>query len=229
MRAKTEPKPIIVKKMVKHPFTPDEIAELNIRFRQAFQSLAATEAEFESVKAVHKGRITEAEAKMATLDATLNAGFDHREKECILTFDVPNKVKRFYLKLADGEAYPIDNKPALTEPMTADDLQQELIAAESAFNARAELTLWDAGDDKGLLIIGKQGDRWFSALRCNVGKVKFEERLDSEQKSFKQRFDAVNTASKRCWAWLNDTQKDAAKGFEAKIAEVVTAEQEKVE
>lgn len=225
---KTEPKPIIVKKSCKHVFTPEEIAALNVDFGTAYDAVKSAEADFDAVKSVHKAKITEAESRMVTLRATINAGFEMRVKELTCVFRPKDKKKDFYPML-DGEPnYAAGH--VLIEDMTQDDFQQELIQAESVFSKKKEIELWNAGEDKGLLIVGQLGDKWYSALRGNVGKQVIEERLDSEQKAFKERKVAIAIAAKRCDEWLALTLgKDAAKGFRSGIETAVQGESDKVE
>lgn len=225
-----EIKPIIVKKNVKHNFTPEEVAALNVDFRNAYQNLKSVEAEFDNVKAVWKAKVTESESRMETLSATLNAGFEMRTKECAVIFRPADKKKDFVL-IVEGDEGEAEAGPIIaTEDMTDDDFHQDLVQAESCFDHRKELDLWEAGSDHGRLIIGNIKGRWFSALRCNVGAQEIVERLDSEQMSFKARHDAIKRAAKRCSDWLKDTVgKDAAKGFDEKITAIVEAEKEKAE
>lgn len=220
------PKPIIVKKSVKHQFTPPEVAQLNVDFGQAYDAVRSAEADFDAVKAVHKAKIQEAETKMVLLRATINAGFEYRETELKVVFFPAEKKKRYYLP-----DHPIKEELALmVEDMSPEDFQQDLIQAESIFSDRKELTLWQAGNDLGLLILGQLAGRWYSALRCNVGPTKLEERLDSEQKATKQRGPAILCAVSRLSRWLDSfLDRDIANDFMDKINAAVKAEADKVE
>lgn len=231
---KTTTTPTTVKKNVRHDFTADEIKMLNVDFGQAFDALGAVESEFDNVKAVWKAKTTEAESRMKTLRATINAGFEHRMKDCIVILRPADKKKDFYLAdeidaiEKDGEeGMP---KPVSTEDMTPLDFEQDLIQAESGFANRVELELWNVGADIGILFVGKLKNKWFTAVRANVGAVRIEERLDSEQTSSKKRFDALQWASSRLAKWLKaNLGKDVAKGFEEMIFKAVDGEKEKAE
>jgi hypothetical protein len=83
--------------------------------------------------------------------------------------------------------------------------------------------------DAGILVVGRLNDRWFSAVRATVGNKSIDERLDSEQRSYKNRFDAIKVAAKNASQWLKDNFKDHAKGFEAPIATAVEAHKERAE
>lgn len=223
---KTEPKPILVKKQVKHTFTVPEIAQLHVDFGQAYDAVKSAEADFDAVKAVHKATIQEAESKMILLRATINAGFETREKELVVVFHPERKKKTYHVPTETGWL----SEPALTEDMQPGDYQQDLLQAESVFSNKKELLLWLAGNDTGLLIVGQLGAKWYSALRGNVGAMKIEERLDSEQKAYKAREAAVNYACIRALEWLEATLgTEGAKGFAAGVKKVSEAEKDKVE
>lgn len=231
----TEPKPVICEKSLRHNFTPEEVAKLNVDFGTAYDSVASAEAEFDAVKSVHKSRITEAESRMTTLRATINAGFEWRLTECVVTFDLAKKEKSFWPKSPVMKA-EFGEKPALVEPMTANDFQTELISAESIFDHRKELILWDAGQDRGLIVVGQRLNRWYSALRLIIGKNHLRGRLNSEQKSYKGRFEAITAARQMCEKWLDDeiasqgeNFKEAVKAITIRMDEMANAEKDKVE
>jgi len=147
----------VVKRSVKHVFTTEETAQLNTEFRQSFANLKSVEAEFDSVKASYKAKTTEAESRMETLNATLQAGFELREKPLVLILDVKAGKKSFYLEsdLVDG-ALPETAEPVLVEAVTDADRQQELIEAEAKFEAKEDIALFSpAGDDSGILTVGR--------------------------------------------------------------------------
>lgn len=223
-------KPKIVKRSVKHTFTPEEIAALNVDFRQSFSNLKAVEAEFDNVKAVWKAKTTEAESRMETLNATLQAGFDMRDKSCALVLDIQNGKKFFFLATEDG-TYPPDAQPIITESLTDADRQQELIDAESVFEKKEAIEIFKpAGADAGSLTVGRLNGRWFSALKVFVGKNILIERLDGEQQATKKRPDAVKLAIKRFTAWVEEQLgKEPAKGFTNAAELVVAAHSEREE
>lgn len=224
-----EKKPMIVKKSVKHTFSAEETAALNVEFRQAYANAEAVEADAASIRSQLKAKIDEAAGRMKTLNATLQAGFEYRDKECVVVFRPPDKKKDFILP-EDFEQFGEDAAPVLTEAMTAADFEQELISADALFDGRSEISLWSAGPDSGRLVVGSHEGKWFAAARGNVGQQKIEERLDSEQPASKKRFDAIQRAAKRLNEWLRGTLgKEVAKGFEDRIFKAVEAEREKAE
>lgn len=220
------PKPIIIRKSVKHTFSPEERLALNNDLLVALEAKTNSENEFDSVKATYKAKITEAESKVGLTAAMLRAGWEMRVKDCEVRFRPMDRKKDFFIQDAEKNF----TVPVLTEEMTSEDFEQDLIRAESIFSKKTEIGLWIAGEDRGKIIVGQLAERWYSAVRCNVGKERMEERLDSEQMSFKLRFDAVQRASKRCLGWLTDILgKDKAKGFVDQINAKVEAEKDKVE
>ena len=58
---KTEHK--IVKRNVKHVFTPEETAKLNVDFGQSFDALQSAEADKKSVVGTYTAKVQEAEAR----------------------------------------------------------------------------------------------------------------------------------------------------------------------
>ena len=226
-----KPKLKIVKRSVKHVFSTEEIAQLNTEFRQSFANLKSVEAEFDSVKASYKAKTTEAESRMETLNATLQAGFEHLEKPLVLILDMKAGKKSFYLEtdLVDGEL-PADAAPVLVEAVTDADRQQELLEAESKFEAKEDIHLFtETPNDIGILTVGRFEGKWFSALRVRIGTRKIEERLDSEQPCAKKRADQINRACKRFSEWLDENLgREEAKGFKnsVELVKVEHAERE---
>jgi hypothetical protein len=223
----------IVKRSVKHEFTPDETATLNVEFRQSFAELKSKEAEFDSVKASYKAKVTEAESRMERLNATLQAGFEYREKETVLIYDVKAGKKFFYLRdeWDAAEKSSIPAEPAIIEGMTQDDYQTELIQAEGEFDNRKEIQIFPAtANDSGVLVVGEQGGKWFSALRVKIGGREIKERLDGEQSCSKLRSVQIERSLVRFEQWVTENLgKEEAKGFKNHIALVVAENAEKAE
>jgi hypothetical protein len=233
-------KPKIETKSIKHTFTPEEIAKLNVDFGQAFDALGAAEADFEAIKAVHKSKITGAETTMTTLRCTINAGFEMRPEKCVVVFCPKDSKKYYFLEKFIAEIWkgeiPTDKEVlalncCLSEAMTPADFQAELIEAEAKFELREEIPLFTpANDDNGTLIVGRFGKRWYAALRVKIGTRILGERLDSEQPASKERFDAVKRGCKRFNDWLNaNLGADGAKGFQNGIADVLAKHKEREE
>jgi hypothetical protein len=216
----------IVKRSVKHIFTTEEVAQLNTEFRQSFANLKSVEAEFDSVKASYKAKTTEAESRMETLNATLQAGFEHREKPLAVVMDMKLGKKFFYLEsdLVEGEL-PKKSEPVIVEAVTDADRQQELLEAEAKFESKEDIQLFQATEnDRGVLTVGRLDGKWYSALRVKIGTRKIEERLDSEQACSKKRFDQITRSCKFFSDWLDkNLGREEAKGFKNGI-ELVKAE-----
>jgi hypothetical protein len=210
-------------KTIKHVFTQPEKEQLHGDLLMALSTKETTEDDFENVKATWKAKLTESEARIGTLAATLRAGFEMRQTRCAVVYRAKERKKDYFL---DGNR----ETPVLTEEMTDADFQAELLAAESQFELREEIELFPPmGSDAGILVVGRLNDRWFSAVRATVGNKSIDERLDSEQRSYKNRFDAIKVAAKNASQWLKDNFKDHAKGFEAPIATAVEAHKERAE
>lgn len=231
MKKETTPLTILPKN-VKHCFTAEERVKLSDDLVVALDAKTNAEAEFDSVKATYKAKITEAESRVGTLASSLRAGFDMRVKDCILEFRPEDRQKDYFLAVPkDGKTSELTKGDlALTEPMTPGDFQQELIAADSVYEKRASITLFPSvGDDYGLIVVGELSGKWYAAGRVKIGSKVLEERLNAEQRSFKQRYDAIVNAAKRVSKWAGEQLKSDAKGFEAPIKAAVEAEKERVE
>jgi hypothetical protein len=229
MNEKPTPNLTVETRSLKHTFTLEERDVIGGDLARAISALRGIEADLDSVKADFKAKITFAEAQIDSLCTTRANGFEIRAEKCVVLFRVPDRKKDFYLQ-ADFEADPKKAVIQLTEDMTPGDFVGELLQAESKFDSREEIQLFTpAAGDQGLLIVGKFGAKWFSALRVKIGKLELTERLDSEQKCFKARPDAVKTAVERFRKWAKENLKDLAKGFEAAADAVLEAHKERAE
>ncbi len=222
----------IVKRSVKHTFSVEETAQLNTEFRQSFATLKSVEAEFDSVKASYKAKTTEAESRMETLNATLQAGFEFRDKSLVLIMDLKDGKKSFYLEtlLVEGEL-PKDAEPVIVEPVTDADRQQELVEAEGKFEAKEDINLFTpTNEDHGILTVGRLAGKWFAALRVKIGTRLIAERLDSEQTCAKKRSVMVERACVRFGKWVDENfGHDEAKGFHNSLALVKAEHAEREE
>lgn len=219
-------------KSVKHVFTRDERDNLNSDLLNALSNRDTTEADFENIKQTWKAKLTEAEARIGTLAATLRTGFEMRQQRCVVIYRTKERKKDFYLE-ADFQALKSTDTlptPVLIEDMTEADFQTELELAEKEFEAREEIELFPpTATDKGLLAVGRQRNRWFNALRIRVGKLSIDERLDAEQRGYKQRPDAIKQGAKAALDWLKNNFKEHAKGFEEPIEKAIEAHKERAE
>lgn len=216
-------------KSVRHNFTPEERNEIGSSLARSIASCRGIEAEFDQVKASYKAKTTEAEARIDNLSTSLMNGFDMRNERCIVIFRPAQRQKDFYLE-SEFSTEPGGSGPVVTEEMTREDFQADLIQAESKFDNREEIQLFKPAEgDWGILVVGRFAGKWFSALRVKIGKLTLEERLDSEQKAFKYRPDAVSTAVKRINDWAKANLKDLAKGFEESFRGVIDAHKERTE
>lgn len=213
----------VLEKNIKHTFTLEERDEIGGRLAQALGSFRCLESEFDQVKASYKSKITEAESLIGSLQTDRVNGFCMRKARVTVEYFPKDRVKKFYL-----EGAPEDADPVLTEPMTAEDFQADLIRSEGKFECRTEFELFPiVGGDYGFLVVGRFSKKWFTALRVRVGAKILEEHLDAEQKSVKQRYDAITQALKRYQAWLiANLGKDNAAGFQDGIHKLITSQKE---
>jgi len=219
----------IENKTVKYTFSHNEREQLGGELARSFGALRGIEAEFDQVKASYKSRTAEAEAKIDRISTNITNGFDMRDVDCFVAYRASDKEKDYYL-LEEAAIAGDRTNVVLTERMTADDFQQELIEAESAFDAREELELFTpVGDDRGVLVVGRMAGKWFSALRVKIGKLEINERLDAEQKCCINRSDAVASAVKRANDWSKKNLKALADGFQSKFNAVADSQKERVE
>ena len=219
-------KPKIETKSVKHDFTTEEHRQVGGDLARCISGLRGIEAEFDQVKASYKSKTTEAEARIDKISTDITNGFEFRNERCVVILDLKESKKYFYLEsaLVKGEL-PNDAIPVITEPLTDADRQTELLEAESKFDARQDIELFQpAGEDSGVLTVGRLGGKWFSALRIKIGTRIINERLDSEQACSKKRADQVKRACKRFGEWLDENLgREEAKGFKNAV-ELVKAE-----
>jgi hypothetical protein len=213
---------------LKHKFTDAERIEIGSNLGRSVGALRGILGDFDKVKADFKAKITAEESNIDSLSTSLMNGFEMRNLRCEVVFRPADKKKDFYrVTETDDRLFEL---PDLTDTMTTDDFQAELLQAESMFDHRDEINLFKpTGTDRGLLIVGRFGGKWFSALRVKIGKLELNERLDSEQRAFKTRLDAVRQAVSRVKVWAKENMKDLAKGFEASFDGVVEAHKERVE
>ena len=68
--------PIVVKRTVQHKFSEQEVAKLNVDFRQAYAELKSKESAAKAAQNTHKALVAEASSRMDTLNALLQAGGD---------------------------------------------------------------------------------------------------------------------------------------------------------
>lgn len=220
-QTKEEPKLMVIQRIVKHVFAPDDRLKITEQMLNAMASVTSLELEQQAVKDSYKSKLSEAESRVNTLASSLRAGFEMRTKDCNVRF-LPDKKKEITV-LETGELVAV-------EDMTPDDLQMELLQAESEFEAKEEIAFCQAGDDKGVIVVGRLKNKWFSAVRVKIGSHSLQERLDSEQRAFKVRFDAVNVAAKRAQDWLESNfGKDNAKGFVEPLGKAVESQKERAE
>lgn len=217
--------PLIEKRTVKHLFTPEELAELNLQFGQAYDAVQTAESDFAAVKAVHKAKIEEASSRMVTLRATINAGFEMRSMDLEVFFFPKEGMKEYSIPRPGGSKVP--RLVMLREKMEPADYDQELFHAESIFEDRESVLCWIDCDDRASIRLGTHNGKWYSAVngRLLAGKSKLDTRLDSFQKAYKTRFDALQAGANLLIEWAEETLgKEPAKALVATTHELINTE-----
>ena len=214
------------KKQIRHVYSDAENLALGKELSQAITRSRLVEEEFKKVQAGYKAREMAAKAEIGIASSKIEMGFEMRDAMCMVVYRPKDRMKDYYLE--DDKTF---SKVVLTEDMNQEDYQFDLIEAESKFERREEIPLFpEAGVSRGLLIVGRWADRWYSSLRIQVGDRRIEERPDSEQKSVINRPDAVKLGALRARDWLVSTLGDkAAEGFFKPILDVVEAHKERAE
>lgn len=224
--------PKIEVKNIKHIYTDAELIALGGDLARKFSELRGIESEFDQVKASYKAKTTECEARIDALSTSRTNGFDMRNERCAVIYN-PADREKYYVLESELTAHEGDYKKCvvqLTERMTPDDFQADLIQAESKFDSREEIQLFQPTEtDRGVLVVGRFAGKWFSALRVKIGKLELNERLDSEQRSVKFRHMCVALGVRRVKEWAKEHLKEHAKGFEDQFASVVEAHKEREE
>lgn len=217
-------------KYLKHTFTQDEKVDFSSKLARAIAEKRGKESEFDGVKAQFKSELAKLDANMDALATAVMNGFEMRNEQCVVFLN-PREKKKFYVLAATHNPEIWDPpKVVLEEDMTAEDFQQELIEAESKFEKKVEIPIFKATErDSGLLIVGMFQNKWYAALRIVVGKKELKERLDTEQKCFKHRKDAISKKGKAALEWFKENFPQDYKGFEQPCLDAVAAQMEREE
>jgi hypothetical protein len=231
--------PKIEVKNVKHIFSQEERAQIGADLARAIATARGVAAEFDQVQASFKSRTAAADAQIDGLATDTQNGFRYQNERCVVVYRPNDRKKDYFIERIYSEAANIAEQsaskielptPVLIEDMNAADFQAELIQAESKFDSREEIQLFQPTEvDRGVLVVGRFAKKWFSALRVTIGKLTLEERLDSEQRNFKARPDAVAHAVKRVREWAKENLKEHAEGFDDSFSAVVEAHKERAE
>lgn len=210
---------------VKRQFTDGERSMMGMELARAVGEISVIQAELETVKATFKARTTAQEGRIEELRLDMINGFKMESLKLQVIFDAKAGKKRFYREEDDPAAVPF----VLEEPMQGPDYVQELNYADKGrLDSLKSIELFKpAGADRGEIVIGTAGKRWYAAVRAKVGAHKIEERLDGLSPSTKHRFDSVRLAAERFQNWLVATfNKDTAKGFEEQLKRAVESQKE---
>ena len=212
---------LTVTKCVKYVFTEEEKKELGAQHIQILIKQDQLEDELQEVKSSYKAQIDAAVASERNIRLKLQSGFEMRDCECTVEYR-PKERKKLFRTVGSKEV-------VLEEVMTQNDFQLDLIQAESRFDNRADILLSDVGNEQIKIVVGKAKDKWYAAIRGNVGTNAIDERLSTEGKAFTERFEAIRAAAKRGLKWLKDAYPEDYKGFKAAWDKKVEEHKERVE
>lgn len=118
--------------MAKHTFTQEEKNQKTEQMLQAMRQKEEIEAEFKTSKSNYKSKIDSKDAEIKLTANLLNAGFEDRNYQCILTKNF-DEGRREYFEVGSGKLIG-------TEPLTAADYQMQLQMDEEAIKANNELS-----------------------------------------------------------------------------------------
>lgn len=121
-------------KAVKHFFTNEELLSLGSEIAGKITSVAQLENDLKSVKKQYDSRIQTENAEMAGLSSKIQAKFELRPTRVFAVFRAADREKDYYAEGTDLTNQDPCPTPLLTEPMTGDDFQIDLIQAESKFD-----------------------------------------------------------------------------------------------
>ncbi|MCC7375381.1 MAG: hypothetical protein IT581_12070 [Verrucomicrobiales bacterium] len=210
-------------RLVRHDFTTAEKVEKGSELARAMQKVQEREDELKASASAMKAGVDEAKAAARKIHTDVLNGFDTRMTRCRVVLRPKERKKEFYPEIKDGVFSTV---PSITEDMTDEDYQLDLIASEQRFERRAEIAVFKGG----LIVLGRWKDKWHAALRVSIGAQGVQERLDPTAKSFKLRADAWTHTVKRLEKWVRDTLGDETwKGFEAGLEKIDKIQIELVE
>lgn len=115
----------------KHTFTQEEKNQKTEQMLQAMRQKEEIEAEFKTSKSNYKSKIDSKEAEIKLTANLLNAGFEDRTYNCLLTKDF-EAGKRLYHEIGS-------NKLVGEEPLTAVDYQTQMDLTEATIRKNNEL------------------------------------------------------------------------------------------
>ena len=208
-------------KNVKHVFSRDEKEKISQDLVGELAKQSGLEAEAKQVKSSYTAKLDEASARIGAYTQQLQSGFEMRLMECRVEYRPKDKKKDFF-RTDSGEL-------VVTEDMTQEDFQINLLIEDAAFEAREEIELWKAGSDSGKIVVGKAGARWTAAIRAKIGTNTLAERMTKESKSFKNRADALTAAVDRMLGWCESVSPGSRAGFEQKAKSIIEQQKERVE
>lgn len=109
--------PKVVLEQVKYTFTMEEKRILGETLAREAQDVFSLQTQKKEVTSSITARIDEAQGRVKITTDKINQGYELRDAECVVTFDVPRRGMKSYIRLDTHEA-------VREEPMTSDELQE---------------------------------------------------------------------------------------------------------
>jgi hypothetical protein len=116
--------PKVVLEQVKYTFTNEEKRVLGESLAREAQEVFSLRAQKKEVSSALAARIEEANGRVAATTDKINQGYEMRDAECVITFDVPRRGMKSYIRMDTHEA-------VREEAMTADELQETFAFTET--------------------------------------------------------------------------------------------------
>lgn len=120
--------PKIVVEQVKYAFTMEEKRILGETLAREAQDVFSLQTQKKEVVSSITARIDEAQGRVKITTDKINQGYEMRDAECVVTYDVPRRGMKSYIRIDTHEA-------VREEPMTAGELQETFAFTEAAEEA----------------------------------------------------------------------------------------------
>lgn len=118
--------PKVVTEQVRYVFTSDEKAVLGESLAREAQAVFDLQSQKKEVTSSLAAAIEAANGRVRLITDKMNQGYEMRDQECVVTFDIPRRGMKSYIRMDTHEA-------VREEPMTAAELQDTF-----AFNEPGE-------------------------------------------------------------------------------------------
>lgn len=207
---------------ISHRYSAVETAVIHNSLTTALDELEQIELRKKSEMSAIKSEKDSKLEEISIFRSKIRVGSEMRQMRCRVEL-CPEEGKKKYLHVESGDVL-------LTQEMKPNDFQEELpIVDEPIFEKKTTVEVWRAEKDFGTVTVAYLAGYWYAAYGLKIGDKEKAEILDQESSAFKERYPAIETATKRLMEWLKTELPDAAKGFENNVNLTLVAEKDKVE